>query len=155
MSGRIYTLSIDAVALASTQVDIFSIQSTANMAFRCKQIILDACDTAVTLWTLTLKRFSGAYSIGSGGSSVTLRPANFGDAAATATGRVADTTKTTSGTSVTLGGGRMNLVNGWTWQPGSDDDFFIIAPSQALVLVQGTTPASQTIGGTVTVEEIF
>jgi hypothetical protein len=99
--------------------------------------------TATTIGNLrcTFKRFSGAYTIGSVGTSVTPRPHLFGDAAATCTTRANDTTQTTSGTSVTLDADVLNVINGYTKLPAPEDRWSFTI-SQAFVWSLDTAPSS-------------
>lgn len=154
-SGRIYTVSFANVAVAAVQ-DLISLQSTSGMALEVHEVSIGQITaTAIGNLRLTMKRFSGAYSIGSGGSAATPAKANFGDAAAVATGRVNDTTQTTSGTSVTFRADIFNVINGYLWLPAPEDRL-IIAPSQAFVLSLDTAPgSSETMSGSMTFKEIF
>src|SRR6185437_14508801 len=90
---------------------------------------------------LTFKRFSGAYTIGSGGSALTPQKHNFGDTAAICTARCNDTTQTTSGTSVIIRADVFNEVNGYQYLAIPEKEI-IIAPSQAFVLSMDTAPAA-------------
>jgi hypothetical protein len=155
MTGRVYEIPFSNVTISAAQ-DIFSVQSTANMAFIIKEIILNQV-TAVTIegWRMTLKRFSGGYSIGSAGTSVTPVKHNFNDAAATVTARANDTTQTSGGTSVIIRADGFNLVNGYQYLAIPEDEINI-APSQAFVLSLDSTPAAgRVVNGTMLVKELF
>lgn len=152
--ARAYTISSSGVAITAVQ-DLASIQTTSGMVME-----IDECSvgqiTATTIGNLrcTFKRFSGAYSIGSGGSAATPRPHVFGDAAATCTGRVNDTTQTTSGTSVTLDADVINVVNGYDRLPAPEDRWCFTL-SQAFVWSLDTAPASsETMNIRVTFREL-
>jgi len=153
--GRIYSIQFNNVSVSAVQ-DLMSLQSTSGMAISIHEVIVaQVTGSTVANLRLTLKRFSGAYSIGSGGSSVTPGKFNFGDAAATATGRANDTTQTTSGTAVTLRGDVYNVINGYQFLPAPEDRP-IIAPSQAFVVSLDSAPGSaETMSGTVVFEELF
>lgn len=156
MAGRVYTLEFAGVTVAAVQ-DLFSLQSTSGMAFKLIEAVIGPVAGLTTTENVkvSLKRFSGAYTIGSGGSSVTPAKHNNGDAAATCTGRANDTTQTTGGTSVVLRAEDVNEINGWSYLAIPDKEI-IIAPSQALVLSLDTAPgASRTVSGTLTFEEVF
>lgn len=153
--GRIYTISFSNVSVAAVQ-DLISAQSTAGMAFSVHSLVLGQT-TATTVGNLrvTLKRFSGAYTIGSVGSAATPAAQNFGDAAATVTGRVNDTTQTTAGTSKVLVADVYNPINGYQFLPPPEDRP-IIAISQAFVVSLDTAPSGgETTNGTLTIEELF
>ena len=153
--GRVYEVPFAAVSVSAVQ-DLLSVQSTSGMAFRLLEIVLGQITiTTVEALNLSIKRFSGAYTIGSGGASVTPAKHNFGDAAATVTGRRNDTTQTTGGTSVTLRADAYNEINGYQYL-GIPDKEIIIAPSQALVLSLDTVPgAARTMSGAILIEELF
>lgn len=153
--GRIYSISFADVAITAAQ-DLISVQTTAGMAIAIHSFQFgQRTQTTVENVKLTFKRFSGAYSIGSSGSSATPAKTNFGDSAATCTGRINDTTQTTSGTAVTLLADVINEVNGYQqlWPP---EDRPIIAISQAFIVSLDTAPGgSRTCSGTLIFEELF
>lgn len=152
---RIYTIPINGVSVSAVQ-DLFSIQATSAGSFYLQEIYLgQITQTSVELLRLSIKRFSGAYSIGSGGSSVTPARNLAGDAAATVTARINDTTQTTGGTSLTLPCDDWNLINGWQYLPAPEDreHFFI---STAFALSLDTAPGSaRTVNGYVKIAEDF
>lgn len=154
-SGRVYTISFNNVSVSAVQ-DLISAQSTAGMAFEVHEVDIAQITSAVIgNLRLTMKRFSGAYTIGSSGNAATPQKMNFGDAAATVTGRINDTTQTTSGTAALLKATTFNVINGYNWLPAPEDRP-IIALSQAFVLSLDTAPASaETMSGTITIKEIF
>jgi hypothetical protein len=139
--ARTYTAENDGLSV-SAAMDLISLQTTAGMVAEvdeldCGQITA----TSVGNLKCTFKRFSGAYSIGSAGSSVTPRPHVFGDSAATVTARSGDTTQTTSGTSVKLGADVINVINGYQKLP-SPEDRWSFTISQAFVWSLDTAPGS-------------
>src|ERR1051326_1959359 len=110
--ARAYTAQSNNISVSAVQ-DLMSIQTTSGMVMEIDELAMGQV-TAITIGNLrtTFKRFSGAYSIGSGGSSVTPRAHVFGDSAAICTARANDTVQTTGGTSVTLDADAINVVNG-------------------------------------------
>lgn len=153
--GRIYSVDFSNVSVAAVQ-DLISIQATAGMAFSLHSLVLGQT-TATTVGNLrvTVKRFSGAYSIGSGGSSSTPVKMNFGDPAATVTGRVNDTTPTSGGTAATLVADVYNPINGYQFLPPPEDRP-VFAISQALIFSLDTAPSGgETTNGTAVIEELF
>jgi hypothetical protein len=153
--GRVYSVSFNGVAATAVQ-DLISLQSTSGMALKLLEVELGQVTlTTIEMLRLTFKRFSGAYTIGSGGAAATPRPHVFGDAAAVATGRTNDTTQTTGGTSVIMRADMWNSVNGFQYLLIPDKEI-ILAPSQALVVSLDTAPAaSRTMSGSLTFEELF
>lgn len=155
MAGRIYEVPFNNISVSLVQ-DLFSIQSTANMSFRVLEVILGQVSvTTIENLRLTFKRFSGAYTIGSAGSSLTPAKHNFGDSAAVATARSNDTTQTTGGTSVIIRADVFNQINGYQYLAIPDKEI-IIPPSQAFVVSLDTAPAAARImSGSVTFEELY
>lgn len=153
--GRIYSVNFANVSVAAAQ-DLMSVQSTSGMAFSVHSVVIGQI-TATTVGNLrlTMKRFSGGYSIGSAGSSATPVKNNFGDTAATATGRVNDTTQTSGGTAAILVADVYNPINGYQYLPPPEDRP-IIAISQAFVVSLDTAPSgAETMNGTLIIEELF
>lgn len=165
--GRVYTASFpaasgDATTLTSaTAYDLFNIASGTSgspllMAFSIHMITL--AQRTATAWEahpVELWRYSGAYTTSSGGNSITPRPQNFGDSAATATARNLDTTAASGGTSVKLWGDEWVYLNNFLYLPAPEDRH-IFAPGQACVLrfpsVTGTSLAAAT--GQIVFEEL-
>jgi hypothetical protein len=153
--GRVYEVQFNNISVSAVQ-DLISIQSTSGMALKLLEVVLGQITaTTVESLRLTFKRFSGAYSIGSGGTAPTPAKHNFGDPAAVATSRVNDTTQTTGGTSVTVRADIYNEINGYQYLAIPDKEI-IIAPSQALIISLDTAPAAaRTMSGSLTFEELF
>lgn len=153
--GRIYEVPFSNVSVSAVQ-DLLSVQSTSGMAFKLLEIVLGQITVAtVENLRLTLKRFSGAYTIGSGGSSVTPVKHNFGDAAATVTARANDTTQTTGGTSSIIRADVFNEINGYQYLAIPDKEI-ILPPSQAFILSLDTAPAAaRTMNGSLLLEELY
>lgn len=103
-----------------------------------------------------VKRFTGAYTSGSGGNTGVARtPLHPGDAAATFTAESSNTTKATGGTSVDLWRSSFNLRSGlqMIWTPETAPQ---IAISSAMVIGFENTPAdSVTWSGTAIVGELL
>lgn len=154
-SGRIYRVPFKQVAVSAVQ-DLISVQSTSGMAFEVHEVVIGQI-TASTIGNLpiSMKRVSGAYTIGSGGNTSTPVKVNSGDVAATVTGRINDTTQTSGGTSTVLKPDVFNVLNGYIWLPAPENRD-VIAPGQAWVLSLDAAPgSSQTMSGYVTIKELF
>lgn len=139
--SRTYTVENDGLSVGSV-MDLISLSTTSAMVAELDE--LDAGQvTATSIGNLkcTFKRFSGAFTIGSGGSALTPRPHVFGDSAATATARSGDTTQTTGGTSVKLGADVVNVINGYQKLPAPEDRWSFTL-SQAFVWSLDTAPGS-------------
>lgn len=152
---RIFKIPIVRVSVSAVQ-DLISIQSTSGGSFYLNEVNLgQLTQTSVEILAVTIRRFSGGYSIGSGGSSVTPGKALFGDAAATATARINDTTQTTGGTNVILPSDDWNLINGFQYLPPPEDREKF-NPSQACVISLDTAPAAaRTVSGYAVIAEDF
>lgn len=139
--ARTYSAQSNNVAVTAVQ-DLISIQTTAAMVMEIDELVVGQI-TATTVGNLrcTFKRFSGGYSIGSAGTSVTPRPHVFGDSAATCTVRANDTAQTSGGTSVTLDADAINVINGYTKLPAPEDRWSFTI-SQAFVWSLDTAPGS-------------
>jgi hypothetical protein len=153
---RLYTVSIDAVAVAASQ-DLFGLLATSGMAFKLHCIELG--QKTITTWEakeIKLVRNPTTATVGSGGSAATPRPMNNGDTAATVTARINDTTgQTTNGTQAIIFSRTWEFLNGFFWMPAPEDRP-IIAPSQGCSLKLPTAPsASMTVSGYMLIEEIF
>ena len=155
MTGRVYSVEFQNVSVTVVQ-DLFLLQSTSGMAFKLLEIVLGQVSiTTVEELRVSLKRFSGAYTAGTGGSAVTPVKHNFGDAGATVTAISNATGQTSGGTSATLRADTFNEVNGYQYLAIPDREI-IIAPSQALVFSLDTAPsAARLMSCTVTFEEMF
>jgi|ERR1051326_2178350 hypothetical protein len=152
--ARAYTAQSNNISVSAVQ-DLMSIQTTSGMVMEIDELAMGQV-TAITIGNLrtTFKRFSGAYSIGSGGSSVTPRAHVFGDSAAICTARANDTVQTTGGTSVTLDADAINVVNGYNKLPAPEDRWSFTI-SQAFVWSLDTAPGSaETMSARVTFREI-
>lgn len=155
MTGRVYSVEFANVSVSAVQ-DLFLLQSTSGMAFRLLEVVLGQVTiTTVEELRVSLKRFSGAYTAGTGGTATTPAKHNFGDAAAVTTCSANATTQTTGGASVILRADTFNEVNGYQYLAIPDREI-IIAPSQALVFSLDTAPATaRFMSATLTFEEIF
>jgi hypothetical protein len=105
---------------------------------------------------LSIKYLPATVTAGSGGSSVTPRPINDTDAAATFTARANDTTRaTTNGTSYTQWSSSIQLTNGWVRLP-MPEGIWSYKPSTACVIGLEVAPGSATtMNGSCMVEEAF
>ena len=155
MTGRVYSVEFQNISVSAVQ-DLLIVQSTSGMAFKLLEIVLGQVTlTTVEELRVSLKRFSGAYTAGTGGTTTTPVKHNFGDAAATVTCLSNATTQTSGGTSTILRADVFNEVNGYQYLAIPDREI-IIAPSQALVFSLDTAPGTaRFMSCTLTFEEIF
>lgn len=151
--ARAYTSAGPNVSV-SAAVDLHSLQTTSGMVAEIDELDGNQV-TATTVGNLRIscKRFSGAYTIGSGGTAGTPKPHIFGDSAATCTTRYDDTTQTTGGTSATLYADAINVINGWQKLPAPEDRWSFTI-SQAFVWSLDQAPGSaETFSNSITFRE--
>jgi hypothetical protein len=154
--GRAYSVSFSGVSVTAVQ-DLIGLYCGSAMACELHGIeIGQITATTVAALRVTVKRLTATVTPGSVGSSATPRKALSGDAAATATARINDTTQaTTSGTAETLHSDVLNVINGLSffWPP---NDIPVIGLSQAAVVSLDTPPGSaMTMSGTLYFAEIL
>ncbi len=153
--ARIYTVSMDAVAVSATQ-DFFTLLCSSTVPIEIHSVALS--QKTLTSWEakdITFKRVPSTVTV-TGGTSVTPRPMLQNDAASTVTATINNTTlATSSSTIVNLLADDFNFLNGFYWAPAGNDDRIVIAPSQAFVVRLGTNPSSSmTCSGYVTFAEL-
>lgn len=100
--GRIYTVSFDAVTISAV-MDLFELTAADDKPITIRKMVItpDSSETNQQL-KIKLRRFSGAFTSGSGGSTPTAIPVNSHDAAAGFSSETVNTTQATGGTSVLL-----------------------------------------------------
>jgi len=152
---RIYRLPFNALSLSTSKQDLWAITTGSSLPAKLEEIRLDPCATAISEFALSLNLFTGSFTAGSGGSSLTPLKTDQADAAASFTAKLQNTTQTAvgTGTKTNLDAGQWNLVNGWVWQPLKESHKILIPVSACLVVSLDTTPASQTVSGCVIVSE--
>jgi|SRR5579883_3412016 len=157
MAGRIYRLPFNALGLSTNKQDLWAITTTSTSICLLEEIRLDPCATSVSEFDISISLFTGSYTAGSGGNTLTPAKTLQGDAAATVTCKTQNTTQTAvgSGTKTVLDSGQWNLVNGWAWQPLDQDHRILVPVSACLVVSLDTTPASQTVSGCAIIREMF
>lgn len=156
VTGRIYTVSFTAVSISAAQ-DLFNIIAGSSKVIAIHAIELgQVTQTTIGNLRLRVRYLPATVTNGTGGSSVTPRPINVGDNAATFTARANDTSQATSSTTIVdLWSDQWNLLNGFLWVPPAVNRPFVGAPSGAIVVSLDSSPGSAiTASGTITVEEL-
>jgi len=152
--GRIYTTTFSATAVTRA-ADLFEITAPADSVIAIHGFDIsqttDVGDAAEELILVTLK--SGCTTSGSGGSSLTPVPINFGDAASGATVEGVNTTVASGGTSVT------HIATAWNVRAPLNMTFTpemrpILSPSRLATLTITAPADSLTMNGTLWFEEI-
>jgi len=154
--SRVYRVPINQWAMASSQ-EVFELTAAAGIPCWLEEIRLDPFQTSVAEFLMSLSLFTGSFTAGSGGTSVTPTPTLPNDVAASATFKFGNTTRTAvgSGTKVQKDAGQINSVNGWYWQPIDTLHRIAIPASACLALSLDTTAVTATINGCVIFSEMF
>lgn len=153
--SRIYTIPIAPAALTALQ-DLFAIVSGTNRSTRLVGCHLfqtsDLGDAAEEILRVRIR--SGQTTVGSGGSAPTPIPVDTGDAAASFTARINDTTQASAGTIVTHAelGWNIRMDKDW-WLP-PQYQFTFLGARRWTVELPANPADSLTLGGTLWVEEL-
>lgn len=152
--GRMYTATFDGVSVSAAQ-DLFEITPADDKPIRIHQIVVSngASETSDQL-RFTIKRFSGAYTSGSGGSTPTPRPLDGIDTAAGFTVEANNTTRATGGTSVTLWSEGQNVLNGWNYFPTPESRIRCPQAEAIVVGLENAPAAATTMSGVAVIEEV-
>lgn len=153
--GMLYSVNFAAVAVTAQQ-DYFEVTAPSDAITIIHSVELtqstDVGDAASEGLAITFKR--GATVSGTGGTTPTPAPLEFGFAAAGGVTDVNNTTKANTGTIVTLYAGNWIIQQPFLWLP-TPEMRIVLSPSQRFTVELGTTPAdSITTSGTLVFEEI-
>jgi len=157
MAGRIYRVPMNQLAITTNKVDLWALTASASIPFWLEEIRLDPIATSVSEYLLSLNLFTGTFTAGSGGTTVTPAKNEPNDSSAGASAKVGNTTQTAvgTGTKLQLDAGQWNLVNGWVWQPIDPDHRIAVPVSGCLVLSLDTTPSAATVNGCAIIREML
>jgi len=155
VSGRVYTMGFQNVTLGAVQ-DALAVYAGASKVFAVLSVNLgQITGTSVANLRVRLRYLPATVTAGSGGTAGVLKPFVAGDAAATITGRINDTTQaSSSGTAVDLWDDVWNTVNGFLWVPPVPSRPPVIGLSGAFIVSLDTAPSSLISSGSVTLEEL-
>lgn len=147
--GRMYSAVFEEVAVTAAQ-DLFEINAASDSVVVVHSLeISQSSDTDSEQLNLLIHRGSTS---GSGGSSVTARPMEAGDAAFGGTVEANNTTQSSEGN--IIHSAAFNVLSGYVfvWTPETRP---VVSPSGRLIIELQTVPAdSLTMSGTVVFEEI-
>lgn len=117
MYGRLYSVSFSNVTLSAAQ-DLFELQPADDKPIIVHKVVV-APDTSETNQQVkvTVKRFSGAFTSGSVGSTATPVALDSHDAAAGFACEINNTTRCTGGTSVVIVADSFPSQGGWEYMP--------------------------------------
>lgn len=153
---RVYTMAFSNVSVSVVQ-DLMALYAGSGGALEIHEFVIGQITaTVVGNLRLRLVRLPATVTAGSGGSAGTINKSRSGDAAATVTGRVNDTTQaTTSSTAVTLRADIYNPINGYQFLPAPEDRP-ACNPSEAITVSLDTAPGSaETMNGACTFAELI
>lgn len=150
--GRVYSCVFEEVAVTAVQ-DLFEIVAPADAVVVLHSVIItqstDAGDSEAEMLPIL---FHLGSTSGSGGSSVTARPLNLGDAAFGGTVEANNTTQSTEG--VFLHAEAFNIQAGLFYRP-TPEERIVISPSDRLIIeLQAAPTDSINLNGTAIIEEI-
>lgn len=157
--GRRYTIPFSAVAV-SAAVDVFEVLAAAGKPFVLREIVLaqssDYGDAQAEGLSVIIKRATGSYTSGSGGSTPTPGK-NTNTPAAGFTPEANNTSQASAGSGAltTIRAEAFNVQGGYQFLPTPEQamDAYFFLPTEAVV-VSITAPADAiTLSGTMEVEE--
>ena len=156
--GRFYSVPFSATSV-SAAVDAFELLASSGKPFVLHRVVLaqssDYGDAAAEGLSVLVKRATGSYTSGSGGSTVTPAKHLTNDAAAGPTAEVCNTTQASAGSGAltTVLAEAFNVQAGWEYFPPPEQRMLFL-PTEAVV-VSITAPADAvTLSGTLVFEEL-
>ncbi len=156
--GRFYSASFSATSV-SAAVDVFEVLASSAKPFVLHEVVLaqssDYGDAAAEGLSVLIKRATGSYTSGSGGSTATPAKHNTNDAAAGPTVETNNTSQASAGSGAltTIRAEAFNVQAGYQYLPPPEQRVFFL-PAEACV-VSITAPADAlTLSGTVVFEEL-
>lgn len=156
--GRMYSVPFSATAV-SAAVDCFEVLASSAKPFFLHEVVLaqasDYGDAQAEGLSVLIKRATGSYTSGSGGSTVTPAKHLTNDAAAGPTAEVNNTTQASAGSGAltTVRAEAFNVQAGYQYLPPPEQRLFFL-PAEAVV-VSITAPADAiTLSGTLVFEEM-
>jgi len=152
--GAVYSASFENVAVATAQ-DLFELAGGGVKSFIVKRVVLTAAKTSSEFVRLTLNRYTGAPTSGSGGSTPTENPKSTQYGAATVNAEANNTTRITGGTKVTLENFLWNLLVPFEWVPADQyQESEVAGDDHFTVGLEATPSVSANVSGSITWEEI-
>lgn len=156
--GRFYSVPFSAVTVSAAQ-DLFEVLSASAKPFFLHEIVLaqssDYGDAAAEGLSILIKRATGSYTSGSGGSTVTPAKHLTNDAAAGPTAEINNTSQAAAGSGAltTIRTDAFNIQAGYQYMP-TPEQRILFLPTEACV-VSITAPADAiTMSGTLVFEEM-
>ena len=156
--GRFYSVPFSATSV-SAAVDVFEVLATTAKPFFLHSIVIaqssDYGDAQAEGLSVLIKRATGSYTSGSGGSTVTPAKHATNDAAAGPTAEVCNATQASAGSGAltTIVADAFNVQGGYQYLPPPEQRLFFLAAEAVVVSI--TAPADAvTLSGTLVFEEL-
>lgn len=156
--GRFYTASFSAVSV-SAAVDCFEVLAATAKAFVLHEVVLaqssDYGDAQAEGLSVLIKRATGSYTSGSGGSTATPAKHLTNDAAAGPTAETNNTTQASAGSGAltTVRTEAFNVQAGYQYLPPPEQRLTFLAAEAVVVSI--TAPADAiTLSGSLVFEEL-
>ena len=156
--GRFYSASFSAVSVSAAQ-DVFEVLAASGKPFVLHEIVLgqtsDYGDASAEGLQILIKRATGSYTSGSGGSTGTPAKHLTNDASAGPTAEFNNTTQASAGSGAltTIRTETFNVQAGYQYLP-TPETRLLFLPAEAVV-VSITAPADAvTMSGTLVFEEL-
>lgn len=156
--GRFYSASFSAVSV-SAAVDVFEVLASTGKPFFLHEIVLsqssDYGDSQAEGLSILIKRATGSYTSGSGGSTATPAKHATNDASAGPTAETNNTTQASAGSGAltTIRCEAFNVQAGYQYLPPPEQRLFFLAAEACVVSI--TAPADAiTLSGTFVFEEM-
>lgn len=156
--GRMYSVPFSATSV-STAIDAFEVLASTAKPFFLHSVTLaqssDYGDAQAEGLSVLIKRATGSYTSGSGGSTVTPAKHLTNDAAAGPTAEVCNTTQSSAGSGAltTILADAWNVQGGYQYLPPPEQRLFFLAAEACVVSI--TAPADAiTLSGTLVFEEM-
>lgn len=156
--GRFYSVPFSAVSVSVAQ-DLFEVLASAGKPFWLHEITLgqasDYGDAAAEGLQIIIKRATGSYTSGSGGTTVTPVKHLTNDAAAGPTAEVNNTTQALAGSGAltTIRVEPFNVQGGYQYLP-TPEQRILFLPTEACIVSISAPLDALTMSGTLVFEEL-
>lgn len=156
--GRFYTIPLTPTSVAAA-VDVFELLAAAGKPFILHEITLsqssDFGDTQAEGLQVTIKRATGSFTSGTGGSSPTIAKHLTNDAACGITAELVNTTQASAGSGAltTMRNDSFNIQIGYSYLPPPEHRYLYLPTEACIVSISAPADAITLLGNAV-VEEL-
>lgn len=156
--GRFYTIQTSGVA-TSVATDVFEVLAASGKPFILHEVVIsqssDYGDSAAEGLTVLIKRATGSYTSGSGGSTPTPGKHCTSDTACGATVEANNTTQASAGSGAltTLRAECFNVQSGYQYLPPPEQRLFF-SPAEACVVSLSAPADAVTLSASMVIEEL-